>query len=155
MSRSLLRRTFAGLFALLFVVTGVTRELVGACPTHGAGSVEAHPAGVAAQPTSGHEDHAAMSHGDGGHASHVSAGATQPPVDDGSGTPSHGGHCDCLGECCGCAPIRTVPLAPLAFAALAPISTSASYDVVSAERTDERVDVALPFATAPPAHMAI
>jgi hypothetical protein len=154
MSRSLLRRWFAGLFALLFVVTGVTRELVGACPTHGTTAVAAGPSATPAPTDAGHAHHAAMAPADGGHGTHAIDGDPHP-ADDGSGTPSHGGHCDCLGECCGCAPIRTVPLAPVAFAALARISTAATYDVVSAERTDDRVDVALPFATAPPGHPAI
>jgi hypothetical protein len=153
MSRSLLRRSFAGLFALLFVLTGVTRELVGACPTHGTSAVAAGPSAAPAPTGAGHAHHAAMMQNDAGHGIHATASDPRP-ADDGSGTPSHGGHCDCLGECCGCAPIRTVPLAPVACAALARISTAATYDVVSAERTDERVDVELPFATAPPGHSA-
>jgi hypothetical protein len=122
------RRLFAALFGLLFAASGLTRELAGTCPQHanatGAGAAAVHDA----------------------HHAHATGSATHPgePTDTG-----HGAHCDCIGDCCGCAIVRLDGAPPIVVADATPVAAP-TIAHAAIDRPAARVDIALPFATAPP-----
>ncbi len=151
-----LRRVFAGLFGLLFAVSGLTRELVGTCPQHAGGHdnggvssgvlLATVSAPAAAETHGGHHT---------GHdpAPHTSALGSDPAgtlaLAPGPGDTEPGAHCDCIGDCCGCATVRVESEPAVAVAPDAPIAAP-RVAYTAAERPAARVDMALPFATAPP-----
>jgi hypothetical protein len=148
------RRLFAGIVGLLFAVSGLTRELAGTCPQHSGGYGSA--TGVPSVPTTLESAPAADEHSRHGaaHKLHASlpesAPHTGPAPAPGAPLDSHhGAHCDCIGDCCGCATVRLDGQPPIAIATVAPAATPALASTAT-ERPTARVDIALPFANAPP-----
>jgi hypothetical protein len=137
------RRLVAGLFSLLFAASGLTREFVGACPQHSAAPVEAAESDARLTP----QPSAAAAHQH--HASHQHDAA--PPSQ--HNTPErgdHGAHCDCIGDCCGCALVRLGSAPAVLIAVHTPVATPVA-ELPASEQPAAHVDLALPFATAPPA----